>query len=258
MVGFAILLLVSACMPALEQEDASKRITLDDFSFTLNSALATNVNVVQFPGDPTEEVYPGGPQPPHTQFVLYTELPVPEVMLQSRATITIYPLAEMDSYEAHTQVVETLRDLLTERPDLGEFEQTRDSLSQITLPFLPIMPGAQVIRARAEYVQTDKVNGIAYVTVYRQDAAPFLDYEFLYTFQGLSTDETKYISTVMPVRAKMFPDELPSDYDFETFFPRMTSYFAESIDLLNAGESDDFEPTLPLGVALVESITTSN
>jgi hypothetical protein len=151
-----------------------------------------------------------------------------------------------------------LSDLLTNHPDLSEFEQTRDSLSEITLPFLPVMPGAQVIRARTEYVQTNAVNGIAYITVYRQDVAPFLDYEFIYTFQGLSVDQATYISLVMPVRATMFQDELPSDYNPEAFIIQMNDYFAESIDLLTAGEPHDFEPATTIGVALVETITISN
>lgn len=252
---FAILLILFSMLPAQAQQDTSKQITLENFGFSLNPDLATHINIVQFPGDPTNEIYPGGPQPPHTQFLLYTEPPAPEFPLQSLATITVYARGEMDGFEGHARAAETLEALLAERPNLSEFEQTRDSLSEITLPFLPLWTGAQAIRARATYVDTDALNGIAYVTVYRQDVAPFLDYEFIYTFQGLSTDGTRYVSMIMPVKATMFPDSLPTDFDFEAFIPTMTAYFAESIDLLNAASDDDFEPSLSLGTALVESIT---
>ena len=256
--GLFLALIVLVVPPALAQQDTRKRIAFEDFGFNLDAALATNLNVVQFPGDPNDEVYPGGPQPPHTQFLLYVESPAPEFALQARATITVYSLDAMNGYEAHRRAAETLHDLLTERPDLSEFEQTRDSLSEITLPFLPLWSGAQAVRARAAYVETDALNGISYVTVYRQDVAPFLDYEFIYTFQGLSTDGTKYISMLMPVRARMFPDALPTDYDFEAFVPGMTEYFAESIALLNSGSINDYEPTLSSGLDVVESITIGN
>ena len=250
----ALLALLTGALSAAAQEESGPRVAIGDFSFTLDPALATNINRIQFPGDPVDEMYPGGAQPPHTRILLYDELPAPEVMLMSRATIFLYSLAAVERYADAQAQVDALRALLADRPDLTTYEAATDNLSDLALPFLPIVPAGQVIRARTQYVETDAVEGISFVTIYRQDASPFLDYEFIYTFQGFSADGMTYVSVVMPVYASMFDSDLPTDFDYETFVAGMNTYFAESVDRLNAGTEADFAPALPLGAALVESL----
>jgi heat shock protein HslJ len=120
---------------------------------------------------------------------------------------------------------------------------------------MPVFPAGQVIRARAQYVETPAVQGISYVTVYRQDASPFLGNEFLYTFQGLSTDGTRYVSAIFPLDTALFPAETPTDFDYEAFIEGINDYFAESIAILNGASPDAFTPSLATLDALIQTFT---
>jgi hypothetical protein len=126
------------------------------------------------------------------------------------------------------------------------------------LPFLPMFPAAQVIRARAHYVETPSVSGVAFVTVFRQDAFPFVADEFLYTFQGVSTDGSTYIAALFPVEASVFPAELPSDFSYEEWSEAIPAYMNESIARLNEAAPADFTPSLDQLDQLLNSLTVGD
>ena len=145
--------------------------------------------------------------------------------------------------------------LLSGRVALEQFMQTNPDANNYVLPFLPVMPAAQVIRARVGLLQLDTVGGISYVTAYRQDASPFTATEFLYTFQGISTDGQYYVSAVFRLNTELFPAEIPADFDMNAFIAGIQDYFAESISTLNAAAPDDFTPSLDTLDALFASFT---
>jgi hypothetical protein len=142
--------------------------------------------------------------------------------------------------EARESQIIQMQSLLDQRPDLASY-MTMDSTILNALPFLPVFPAAQVIRARAQYVETDAVMGISYITVYRQDIGPFIASEFMYTFQGMSKDGMYYISAMFPVEPSMFPAEYPV-VDLTTF--DMVAYANDSIAQLNAAVPEDVTPSL--------------
>jgi hypothetical protein len=121
------------------------------------------------------------------------------------------------------------------------------------LPFMPVFPAAQVMRARARYVDTAAVAGISFVTAYRQDASPFINNEFLYTFQGLSTDGTYYVSAIFRLMTDLFPSELPADFDYEAFAASLMDYFTDSTALLNDATPEAFSPSLTTVDAVIQS-----
>ncbi len=245
-----VLVLLMAALPALAQDT----IAFNEFSFTFDSSVATNVNVTRFPGDAPDLQAPGGPEVAHTQFILYNTFPVPESIFDSQGGIRVYNIADFGPYEFPSQRLEQLQTLLAERPDLAQFMVTTED-SGDELPFMPVMPASQVVRARAQYVETPAVRGISYVTVYRQDASPFLGSEFIYTFQGLSTDGSRYVSAIFPLNTALFPAETPPDFDAEAFIETINDYFAESIATLNDASPDAFTPALTTLDALVQSFT---
>jgi heat shock protein HslJ len=247
----ALVLLVSlVALPVLAQD----RVAFNDFSFTLDSSVAANVNVTRFPGDAPDLQAPGGPEVAHTQFTLYNTFPVPESIFDSQGGIRVYNTADFGPYEFPFQQLTQLQTLLAERPDLAQFMVATDDNSD-DLPFMPVAPASQVIRARAQYVEMPTVQGISYVTVYRQDASPFVGSEFLYTFQGLSTDGTRYVSAIFPVDTTLFPAEIPADFNYEEFIEGINDYFAESIATLNAGSPDAFAPSLTTLDAIIQTFT---
>lgn len=260
---------------AQSESGETHTVAFDGFSFSFASALATNVNIVQYPGDPVDLEQPGGPEVRHTEFLLYHEPPAP-APFESPAVIRIYRTADFPGYAEHETRFQLLRDILSERPDLGLYTAIvvgdddtdpsfrgrgrRTSRTTLTenislnmLPFLPVLPAGQVIRARPQYVELPTITGISYVTVYRQDVSPFVSNDFLYTFQGLSADEAYYVSAFSRLTTEVFPTELPSDFDPEAFMEQLSEYFAQSVAQLNDAAPDAFTPSLTTLDAMVQS-----
>jgi heat shock protein HslJ len=148
--------------------------------------------------------------------------------------------------------LQQLQLILADRPDLATF-MVVDEVALPTLPFMPQMPAAQVIRARAQYIETASVRGVSYVTVYRQDVSPFVNNEFFYTFQGLSADGTQYVSAIFRLDASVFPAEIPADFDMEAFNAQFTAYLTESVNQLNAATPESFAPSLTAIDAVIQS-----
>jgi hypothetical protein len=253
LIGFMLLLALSA-LPVYAQESTINSVTFNGISFSFDSALATNVNIAQNPGDPVEYEAPGGPQVKHTEFVLYSEFP-PANSFEAPASIRIYKTADFAGYTFFEERLQQLQTLLSERPDLTPYMTVAENLSENALPFLPVFPAAQVIRARAQYVETAAVTGMSYVTVYRQDASPFMGNEFMYTFQGISADGQYYVSAIFRLSTDLFPTEIGPDFDMEAFIEQISAYFTESITQLNEATPESFTPSLTVLDAVIQSFS---
>lgn len=246
-----VLALTVFVFPTLAQDGTT--VAFGDFSFSLPPAVAGNVNIVQFPGDPTTLEQPGGPEVRHIQFVLYNAQPAPESFLDSAGGIRIYATANFTGYAQAQQQYQNLQTLLAQRPDLGEYMVSSPVDASPSLPFLPVFPAAQVIRSNAAYIDTPFLQGVRYVTVYRQDVSPFIGSEFLYTFQGITFDGARYVSATFPLNTNLFPPDIPVDFDYNTFNQQFAEYLAESIAILNAAVPGDFAPDLATLDAIVQS-----
>lgn len=248
----ALALLALSAFPILAQDGATHSVTFDGFSFSYPSSLAANLNITEIPGDPTDLEQPGGPQVGHTQFTLnYNHPPAPENFFDTSATIRVYRTAEFADYEFFNQELQALQTLLADRPDLTPFVDATEATQENSLPFVPVFPAAQVMRARANYVDTGTLSGISYITLYRQDVAPFLGHEFIYTFQGISSDGSTYVSAVFWIFTDLFPSEFPEDFDYEAFSAEYEQYVVESVATLNNASPDDFAPSLATLDALI-------
>jgi heat shock protein HslJ len=258
-VKWLLLVLLLAAFPALAQDTATtssvNTVAFNGFSFSLPSAVATNVNISQFPGDPTTLEQPGGPEVRHTQFLLYNNSPSPESIFDGAGGIRVYDTADFAGYTLAEQEFQNLQTLLAQRPDLAQHMVVNEDGTGSTLPFLPVFPAAQVIRARANYVTTPSLQGISYVTVYRQDVSPFISSEFLYTFQGISADGSRYVSAIFKLNTALFPAEIPPDFDFETFNAQFNQYLTDSIATLNNATPEDFTPSLATLDSIIQSFT---
>jgi hypothetical protein len=241
--------------------DENNSISVGGFSLSYNHALAANISAYQYAGD-EPSLPPGAAEAPHTAFTLYNESPNFDIVpaaLDSIAQVRVYEVADFADYPAIQSVVDQLRSILDERPDLATYggpaaepNPAGTSLS-LLLPYLPIYPAGQVIRARQQYVDTAEVVGISYVTVYTEALEPFGPRSFIYTFQGFSADGQYYISLVSRLETALFPEELPADYDPEAFYNEQEAYFAESTETINAATAEDFSPSLDELDALVQS-----
>ncbi|MBC7811717.1 MAG: hypothetical protein H7175_11250, partial [Burkholderiales bacterium] len=250
-----VLALCAFAVPALAQD--TNRVIFNDFSFSYDSSLATNVNIVQFAGDPPELEQPGGPEVKHTEFRLHNALTndVPS-SFEAPAFIRVYRTADFAGYDSAANNVQQLTTLLAASADLAQFTTVdAENTSSNQLPFMPEMPAGQIIRARAQYAETPFVRGISYVTVYRQDVSPFLANEFWWTFQGVSVDGVYYISALVRLNTPLFPAEFPAEFDMATFESQFVEYLTQSVVTLNNAAQEEFTPNLSMLDTLVQSFT---
>jgi heat shock protein HslJ len=251
-----LMALLVAVFPAFAQDNTASTVQFNGVGFSFDSTLATNVSITQYAGDATDLEQPGGPEARHTQFNLFTEQPAPESFFDAPVGIRVYRTADLAAYEGSMVQVTALQDLLANRPDLAAYMTVdAENSSSNALPFLPVAPASQVIRARAQFVDAPTISGISYVTVYRQDVSPFINNEFWYAFQGISTDGLYYVSAVMRLTVPDFPAELPADFDYEAFTATFTDYLTESVANLNAPAPEAFTPALTALDTLVQTFT---
>lgn len=233
-------------IPVLAQ---ASTVSFDGFSFNLSAGLATNVNITQFAGDPPTLDQPGGPDVKHVQFNLYTNAPAPESFFDAPIGIRVYQTADFAGYDLPGKVLSQLQTLLAQKPDLTQYA-VADTNGGHTLPFLPIMPAAQVIRAQIHYLETTAVHGISYVTVYRQDVSPFTSGDFFYTFQGLSADDSAYVTVVARLKTSLFPATDGTNFADGTQY---NDYMAQSLAKLTGATPDSFMPALTTLDGLVQT-----
>jgi hypothetical protein len=253
---FAVLLLILlfASAPAFAQE-TTHTLTYDDFSYTYDTSIGANINLTTYAGD-DPQAPPGFSDAPYTQFLFYSAPPAPESLMELGG-VRVYRISDVMEYEAVTEQIAALNTLLNARVDLEQYMQTTPNANNFVLPFLPVLPAAQVIRARAAYLEGESVRGISFVTVYRQAADPFTQNEFLYTFQGISADGQYYISAVFRLNTDLFPAEVSADFNYDDFIANIQTYFADSIAALNDAAPTDFTPSLDTLDTLFASFAVS-
>lgn len=237
-------------LPTLAQETPTHTVSYDGFGFSFNSALAANVNITSYAGDDSS-LPPGAAEVKHTAFTFYNAFPVPESIFDSAGGIRVYNTADFAGYTEVETRFQALQTLLTDKPDLAAYS-TADSE---WLPFIPVFPAGQTIRARAQYVETDAVKGISYLTAYQEAAEPLANNTVFFTFQGFSTDGAHYVTLIFKLDTTLFPAETPADFDYATFVDNLSTYLNESMAELNSASTDAFAPSLSTLDALVASFT---
>ena len=190
----------------------------------------------------------GEQYPPHLEFTLEG--------YRSQNTnfepqIRVYPVWLLR--ENPTQIVQTLKDLLRDRPP-GLKEG---------IPLLPPVPAGQLLHARVRYLTFEGGSGVRVLTQFAQDASPIHNEGLLYIFQGLTSDDAYYISAFLPLSASFLPDraEDPADipfpaYNAPDFGAEYTSYQQRIQARLEAASPDDFLPSLGALDQLIESLQT--
>lgn len=239
---------------ALAQEGESQTLTLGDFSFEFNPEFAASVNITQYAGDPSEQG-PGFSDAPHTRFTLYNQAPAPESWFEAEAGISVYRMEDLAEYEFMQAQVEQLQTLLEERPDLEEYEVVSEGSAN--LPYIPVLPHGQIIRAHAEYIETDAVQGVGYITYSNATAEPFISTSFTYTFQGISADGANYVSLNVPLSFGFFPAE-PEPIDPEEFSANLTEYLTEAVNVLDDAAANEFSPSLDDINGLIQTFGFAN
>lgn len=245
-------------LPAASQ-DGSSSITFDEVSFTFDETLGASVNVTRVPPGRTADEGPTAQGPGRLAFTLYGPRAdgrrIPRTY-EGIGAVRVYRASDVADYGWQSQQLAQLQTLLDERPDLASVTAPGEYGLPTPLPFVLDGSAGQAIHARAEYVDTPALSGIAYLTVFRQDLYPFAAEDFWYSFQGLSPDGQWYVAVDVPVEASMFPDEFSQRQVRRlTRSDRWVAYLAESVETLDAAAPAAFTPPLDSIDALVWSIS---
>lgn len=222
----------------------AREVAFDGFAFSLPEEIASSVNVTVVPGDATDVF---GPVLPATRFSLYGPSQVPRAG-GSLGELWVPAPGAIATAEFELGQVEALRELLEARPDLGAVEGS--------LPLVPEIGAAQGIVARARYVDTPEVSGIAWITAFRQDIFPFAAADFTAVFLGTNADGTQVVTVLIPVRTDRFPETVTDEQVMRVQSERAWQrYVARSARTLAAAEPADFSPSLTSIEALISSIS---
>lgn len=236
-------------LPVLAQETDTHSAGFDGFTFRYDSSVATNLSIRSYTSEDLTNVFPT--MAPHAQFMLYSGSEAPDFPAEAPGLIRVFQTDDFD--KGQNSMLLALRTLLTDRPDFIAYE-----VPNMRLPFLPIYPAGQVIRARAQYVENASMTGISYITAYQEAMEPLLSTNFIYTFQGISTDGAQYISAVFPLDTDLFPAETPSTFDYATFSAEIDAYFAKTITTLNDAVPEAFTPSITALDSVIGSFATAS
>lgn len=252
----AVLLLVPLSVQA---QDVSSTVWFDGVGFTFDPVLGSSVNITQVPGAPPSPRGPFELGPAHLAFTLYgarqedSRAPRP---IDASGAVRFYQAAELVDYDWASRQLEGLTSLLEQRPDLANDSMDGDPGDTQSLPYVRFVGAGQAIHAKAHYIDTPELAGIAYLTAFRQDVYPFSATDFWYTFQGLSHDGTWYVAVDFSIEAEVFPAKVSrKDVSRLNSAKQWAKYAAQSSRSLNGAAPDAFDPPLTSIDAVVESIT---
>jgi hypothetical protein len=250
-----ITLLAFMIVPAAAHEDGHHTVAYDHFSFAYTEAFGQNVNISHYAGDPVEDAGPGFSDAAHTQFNIGYLSQSPDSFFDSAVGIRVYAMEDIAQYDFLQAQADQLQALLGERPDLSQYENSIQAGNAQNLPYIPVLPHGQILRARAHYVENESVAGIAYITYSNATVEPFLSNYFSYIFQSSSADGAYYINATFKLTTDLFPAEPPTDFNMEAFSANIDAYLEESIAKLNAAAPEDFSPSLDEIDAMIETFS---
>ena len=249
---FTLIVSLFGSAVAMAQQPADPLTVLADrFMFTVDKADLNRLSVLQLPAGDIFDMAPFG-EPASTQ-IAFGRPPRPDFYPESFLTIRLYNIADFEPYTGHQPVLEQLITMLETRPDLKALELS-DNIGANLLPTLPVFTHGQVLRARAEYVDTEHISGIRYIAAYKADLSPFDSRSFVYQFVGLTRDGQTVIGATGFIETALFPEEYES-VDLEALAATLPQYIAESTALLNAAQPADFSPSLDTLDAIITSMT---
>jgi hypothetical protein len=254
--------------PAAGQDKpkAVSRVQMNNVSFEFSPEIATNVNIVANPGQPPGTPRPDGATLRRLEFLLYND-DTGSGLYQVDHRILVYRVSDFAGYDVGSCSVydqlAALQQLLTERPALNDYEVAG---RERRLPHLPIIVQSQVLRARVEYLETEALTGIRYLTAFTLDMGrPLVTREFVYAFLGLSHDGQLLITGSFRVAPRGFFTTWPPDPAEENaiwvryggvagFEAAYGEYVAEQIAPLNDAAPSTFAPSLDAVDQLIVSI----
>lgn len=185
--------------------------------------------------------------PEHRRFTLQGYA-VPSDPLEP--TVAVFPLeAYTSAAPMAAEAIALLQNLLTAQ-----------TASPESIPVLPVLNAAQLLRAQVQYLPFEAGRGVRFVSFYAQNAAQLSNPGLLYIYQGLTDDGQHLVSVTVPITSPALDAAAPV-VPFPTpdatggFTPEAyQGYITAVTEQLNLLGSAEFTPDLAQIDALVRSI----
>ena len=233
----------AATLPPVTPEPTGPQanVTCNELSLYLDPGMASGYNCETIPAS-TEGMEM---HPQHTQLTL-TGYALADKFFT--AHISVYPIQEYIKLypEYIPPAVAALQALIGGAAASGD-----------NLPFLPVLPAAQVFRAQYRALPFASGAGIRYLALYAQYFAPVNNHDLFYTYQALTGDGKYWVSAILPINHPILPDNAdnpPGGMTWEQFGSSYETYNADMTAQLNSQTSDSFIPGLSALDTLVASI----
>lgn len=165
-----------------------------------------------------------------------------------QAQIRVFPVRSFAYYGFDGELAKMQALLAESNPDLSAYAAVPGQGQTPTLPFLPVVPAAQVFRAQPAMVVFDGGRGVRFLTHYAQAFVPITRSAVWYTFQGLTDDGKFYVSVTFPIRIEALEETAPGDFNPPDFLAYLQDRFQV---IQNAG---NIQPSLSLLDSIVSSI----
>jgi len=160
--------------------------------------------------------------------------------------ILVYPLNEFRQINpAAAQQIARLEEIL-QMQGLGA---TRPE----SMPFIPIFNAGQAFYSKFDFINTDYVRGIRYLTQYQQDVYPIKNGNMFYTYQGITTDGKYYVAAIFPESHQILNQNDQFEYTSE-FADNFEAIMAQTGDQLQAQPDPSFMPGLDALDAIIRSL----
>jgi hypothetical protein len=217
-----------------------RQVAYDGIRFTFDPAIAAEVVAKRVP--PTKDP-PQLREPGHIAFSL-EEYALAGTFHAPR--ILVYPVAGYRTANAQVaRTIDELQQLLVDRPTNPD-----------SIPFLPLFPAGQMMRARVAYLDFQNGTGVRFLTQYAQAYLPINNHELFYTFQGLTDDGQNYVSAILPVAHPSLPanQKAYAGGDIHVLIRRFDAYIADVEADLATQDASSFVPGLDALDAMIQSL----
>jgi hypothetical protein len=219
----------------------------------LPPCLASNASAVIEP-----ESNPGADMPyyafwPEHRKITLTGYPLSDKQLDPE--IRVYPVAAFDALIGGgviSDIASQLNALLSASTPASDEHH----------PYLPFTGAANVFVAQSSIINFQNGSGTGYLTEMAQFYDPANNNDMFYTFQGLTTGGTYWVSITLPVNAPFLPETydgpvpaggIPSP-DISDPEATWSTYKTNIVTLLNTTPADTFTPSLVCIMSFIQTL----
>jgi hypothetical protein len=227
---------------AVNDDSAGERFVFKNASFILDPAVSTSASGQLLP----ETSSPDGPYwETHPEYVSISLDGYPLSQTALQPVIGVYPVADYRRLSDQAgKVLDNLGDVLSRKP-----------ADERQMPLLPLINAGQVFHSNVQYLDFQNGSGVRYLAVLAQYPAPVNNEDLFYTYQGLTSDGSHFVSVILPVSQASLPMSANALAVSELeAIAKDPAYYGNMAARLNALPDGEFTPDLVKLDGLVASL----